>query len=153
VTPALAAPSNLRDVEADMNIAHGSSQGIPQCAPCNVHRYSCSGPCHGSLLKVWHTPLDRITLMYCRIKGCRSSNSALAGASGLQYLISNHEQILADTVYRQFEIPLLEALDHYEMITADRLVMYEKSLHEQSARIRKTEADNHKVGRRRKRGE
>jgi len=75
--------------------------------------------------------------MYCRIKGCRSSNSALAGASGLQYLISNHEQILADTVYRQFEIPLLEALDHYEMITADRLVMYEKSLHEQSARIRR----------------
>jgi len=31
--------------------------------------------------------------------------------------------------------------------------MYEKSLHEQSARIRKTEAENHKVGRRKKRGE
>ena len=87
-----------------------------------------------------------------RVKGCRSSNSALAGASGLQFLISNHEQILADTVYRQFEIPLLEALDQYKLVTADRLAGYEKSLHEQSARIRQTEAENHKVGRRRKRG-
>lgn len=37
-------------------------------------------------------------------------------------------------------------------MTADRLVAYEKSLHEQSARIRKTEAENLRVGRRRKRG-
>lgn len=87
-----------------------------------------------------------------RVKGCRSSNSALAGASGLQYLVSNHEQVLADAVYRQFEIPLLEALDHYKLITADRLVMYEKALTEQSARIRKTEAENLKNARRRKRG-
>jgi hypothetical protein len=88
-----------------------------------------------------------------RVKGCRSSNSALAGASGLQYLVSNHEQVLADAVYRQFEIPLLEALDHYKLETADRLVMYEKALTEQSARIRKTESENLKNARRRKRGE
>lgn len=87
-----------------------------------------------------------------RVKGCRSSNSAVAGASGLQYLVSNHEQVLADAVYRQFEIPLLEALDHYKLITADRLVMYEKALTEQSAKIRKTEAENLKNARRRKRG-
>lgn len=86
------------------------------------------------------------------MKGCRSSNSPLAGAAGLQYLMGNHEGILADTVYRQFEIPLLEALDHYKLVTADRLAAYEKSLHEQSNRIRKTEAENLKVGRRRKRG-
>lgn len=87
-----------------------------------------------------------------RVKGCRSSNSAVAGASGLQYLVSNHEQVLADAVYRQFEIPLLEALDHYKLETADRLVMYEKALTEQSARIRKTESENLKNARRRKRG-
>ncbi|WWD16557.1 hypothetical protein CI109_100984 [Kwoniella shandongensis] len=86
-----------------------------------------------------------------RVKGCRTANSALAGASGLQYLISNHEQLLADTVYRQFEIPLLEALDHYKLVTADRLAGYEKSLSEQSQRIRKTESENLKGGRRRKR--
>ena len=77
----------------------------------------------------------------------------MAGAGGLQFLISNHEQILADTVYRQFEIPLLEALDDYKLITADRLVAYEKSLHEQSGKIRKTEAENLMVGRRKKRGQ
>lgn len=87
------------------------------------------------------------------MKGCRSSNSALAGASGLQYLVSNHEQVLADAVYRQFEIPLLEALDQYKLETADRLVMYEKALTEQSARIRKTESENLKNARRRKRGQ
>ena len=97
-------------------------------------------------------PYRRCSLI-SRVKGCRASNSPLAGASGLQYLISNHEQILADTVYRQFEIPLLEALDHYKLVTADRLVGYEKSLHEQSSRIRKTEAENLKGGRRRKRGQ
>lgn len=86
-----------------------------------------------------------------RVKGCRSANAGLAGASGLQFLVANHEQILADTVYRQFEIPLLEALDHYKLITQDRLASYEKALHEQSTKIRKTEAENLKVGRRRKR--
>ncbi|KAI9632553.1 uncharacterized protein MKK02DRAFT_40858 [Dioszegia hungarica] len=86
-----------------------------------------------------------------RVKGCRSANSALAGASGLQHLLANHDQLLADTVYRQFEIPLLSALDHYKLITADRLASYEQRLSEQSARIRKTEAENLRGGRRRKR--
>jgi hypothetical protein len=87
-----------------------------------------------------------------RVKGCRNANSGLAGSAGLQFMISNHEQLLADTVYRQFEIPLLEALDNYKMMTAERLSVYEKGLHEQSGRIRKTEAENLKGGRRRKRG-
>lgn len=38
------------------------------------------------------------------------------------------------------------------MITADRLAAYDKALHEQSQKIRKTEAENLKIGRRRKRG-
>lgn len=87
-----------------------------------------------------------------RVKGCRSANSSLAASAGLQYLVSNHEQLLADTVYRQFEIPLLEALDEYKLITQDRLMSYEKTLHDQSQKIRKTEAANLKVGRRKKRG-
>ncbi|RSH94613.1 hypothetical protein EHS25_004417 [Saitozyma podzolica] len=86
-----------------------------------------------------------------RVKGCRSANAGLAGTSGLQFLVANHEQLLADAVYRQFEIPLLEALDHYKLVTADRLAAYEKNLHDQSGRIRKTEAENLKVARRRKR--
>lgn len=65
--------------------------------------------------------------------------------------MANHDQLLADTVYRQFEIPLLSALDHYKLITADRLASYEQRLSEQSARIRKTEAENLRGGRRRKR--
>jgi hypothetical protein len=86
-----------------------------------------------------------------RVKGCRSANSALAGAAGLQHLLANNDQLLADTVYRQFEIPLLSALDHYKLITADRLARYEQSLSEQSARIRKTEAENLRGGRRKRR--
>lgn len=86
-----------------------------------------------------------------RVKGCREANAGMAGGAGLQYLISNHEQLLADTVYRQFEIPLLETLDNYKMMTSERLASYEKSLHMQSDKIRKTEAENMKIGRRRKR--
>lgn len=69
----------------------------------------------------------------------------------MQHLLANHDQLLADTVYRQFEIPLLSALDHYKLITADRLASYEKRLSEQSAKIRKTEHENLRTGRRRKR--
>ena len=54
-------------------------------------------------------------------------------------------------MYRQFEIPLLSALDEYKLLTADRLASYEKSLSDQSAKIRKTEAQNLRDGRRRKR--
>ncbi|EJT45987.1 hypothetical protein A1Q1_05533 [Trichosporon asahii var. asahii CBS 2479] len=86
-----------------------------------------------------------------RVKGCREANAALAGAGGLQFLISNHEQLLADTVYRQFEIPLLEALDNYKLMTSDRLAQYEKALQAQSEKIRRTEAENMKIGRRKKR--
>lgn len=97
------------------------------------------------------TDTDALLTRTPRVKGCRGANAALAGGAGLQFLISNHEQILADTVYRQFEIPLLEALDNYKLITADRLAAYEKALHQQSDKIRRTEADNMKIGRRRKR--
>ncbi|KAL7419720.1 hypothetical protein Q5752_005636 [Cryptotrichosporon argae] len=86
-----------------------------------------------------------------RVKGCHGAAAPLAGSAGLQYLISNHEQLLADTVYRQLEIPLLEALDHYRLETAERLASYEKRLVEQSNQIRKTEAENMRIGRRRKR--
>ncbi|KLT46010.1 hypothetical protein CC85DRAFT_90983 [Cutaneotrichosporon oleaginosum] len=86
-----------------------------------------------------------------RVKGCREANAGMAGGAGLQYLISNHEQLLADTIYRQFEIPLLETLDNYKMMTAERLASYEKALHSQSDKIRRTEAENMKIGRRRKR--
>lgn len=136
-------------------------ESIPERSTSNVNSYGRIRNCNGSLFKVRPPPSSRFNregtyqnkeLIY-RVKGCRSSNSALAGASGLQYLVSNHEQVLADAVYRQFEIPLLEALDHYKLETADRLVMYEKALTEQSARIRKTESENLKNARRRKRGE
>lgn len=85
------------------------------------------------------------------MKGCREANSSLSGASALQHLLANHDQLLADTVYRQFEIPLLSALDEYKLLTADRLASYEKSLSDQSAKIRRTEAQNLRDGRRRKR--
>lgn len=96
-------------------------------------------------------PLHENSQLTTRVKGCRSANSALAGASGLQHLLANHDQLLADTVYRQFEIPLLSALDHYKLITADRLASYEQSLSAQSARIRKTESEQLGGGKRRKR--
>jgi hypothetical protein len=132
-------------------------ESIPERSTSNVNSYSGIRKCNGSLFKVRSPPhlyrkYQNKELIH-RVKGCRSSNSALAGASGLQYLVSNHEQVLADAVYRQFEIPLLEALDHYKLDTADRLVMYEKALTEQSARIRKTESENLKNARRRKRGQ
>ncbi|EUC65393.1 IVY1 protein [Rhizoctonia solani AG-3 Rhs1AP] len=62
-------------------------------------------------------------------------------------LISNHEQILEHTIVHKFEVPLRQGLETYKSTVAARTAEYERALTEKSRLIRKTEADNMRVGR------
>ncbi|PHH67658.1 hypothetical protein CDD83_6479 [Cordyceps sp. RAO-2017] len=43
----------------------------------------------------------------------------LMSASGVHHLIANHQQILSETVYRSFEVPLLHDLDKWRSVIDD----------------------------------
>ena len=58
----------------------------------------------------------------------------------------------SDTFYKSFEIPLLEKFDNYKQEVQDRQITYEKDTGEKSKKIRETEAENMRMGRKKQRG-
>ncbi|CAG8667319.1 13405_t:CDS:2 [Cetraspora pellucida] len=86
-----------------------------------------------------------------RCKGAFDAGPALQAAAGLHYLMSNHQQLLSDAFYKKFEIPLLENLDVHKATVLASEESYDKSLSEMSKRIKETEAENLRCGRKRQR--
>ncbi|KAM0752818.1 hypothetical protein T439DRAFT_323431 [Meredithblackwellia eburnea MCA 4105] len=86
-----------------------------------------------------------------RVKGAGHSGDQLLAASGLQYMIANSNSVLSDTLYRQFEIPLMQEYDSYVASVSTRHAEYEQLLASKTAEIRQTEADNLKQGRKKSR--
>ncbi|CAG8441436.1 1445_t:CDS:2 [Diversispora eburnea] len=82
-----------------------------------------------------------------RCKGALESGPALQAAAGLHYLMSNHQQVLSDAFYKKFEIPLLENLDNHKVNVLTAEENYDRSLAEMSKRIKETEAENLRSGR------
>ncbi|CAH1761769.1 4249_t:CDS:2 [Entrophospora sp. SA101] len=91
--------------------------------------------------------LERIA--HC--KGALESGSSFQAAAGLHYLTSNHQQLLSDALYKNFEIPLLENLDVHKSTVFASEENYDKSLAEMSKKIKETEAENLRIGRKRQR--
>ncbi|CAJ0636764.1 6613_t:CDS:2 [Entrophospora sp. SA101] len=86
-----------------------------------------------------------------RCKGADEAGPGLQAAAGLHYLMSNHQQLLSDTFYKQFEIPLLENFDEHKSVIIGNEETYEKLMSEMSKKIKETEARNLKNGRKRQR--
>ena len=80
---------------------------------------------------------------------CTADN--LLSASGVHQLIANHQQILSETVYRSFEVPLLHELDSWRRHMEEEEVAYLKSVKERSKEIRKLEVEGLKLHKMRKR--
>ncbi|KAG5440242.1 hypothetical protein PCANB_001812 [Pneumocystis canis] len=72
-------------------------------------------------------------------------------AGGLQYLVANHQQILSETLYRGFEIPLMEELDTFRAITQERDDTYQRQMMEKNKKIQQREAEHLRVGRKKQR--
>lgn len=75
----------------------------------------------------------------------------LMSASGVQHLIANHQQILSETVYRSFEVPLLHDLDKWRAVIDDEEETYQQRMRAQTREIKRLEKEGMKLHRQRKR--
>lgn len=80
---------------------------------------------------------------------CTADN--LLAASGVHQLIANHQQILSETVYRSFEVPLLHELDQWQRRIEEEEVAYQKEAKVMSREIRKMEKEGLRLHKQRKR--
>ncbi|CAH1755836.1 6142_t:CDS:2 [Entrophospora sp. SA101] len=91
--------------------------------------------------------LERIA----RCKGALEDGPNFQAAAGLHFLMSNHYQLLGDTFYKNFEIPLLENLDTHKSTVIASEENYDNTLTEMSNKIKETEAENLRIGLKRQR--
>ncbi|RDA95281.1 hypothetical protein CP533_3456 [Ophiocordyceps camponoti-saundersi (nom. inval.)] len=82
-------------------------------------------------------------------RGCTAD--PLLSASGVHYLIANHQQILSETVYRAFEVPLLHDLDRWRSVIEDEEETYQHSITAQSREVKRLEREGLKLHRQRRR--
>ncbi|KAL2110028.1 hypothetical protein VUR80DRAFT_1679 [Thermomyces stellatus] len=80
---------------------------------------------------------------------CTADN--LMSASGVHHLIANHHQILSETVYRSFEVPLLHELDKWQRDVDDEEETYKRAVKAQSKEIRRLEKEGLKLHKQRRR--
>ncbi|KAG0211039.1 hypothetical protein BGX28_008609 [Mortierella sp. GBA30] len=95
--------------------------------------------------------LEKIAHSKASVRDPSNVCSSLQAAAGLHYLMSNHHQILSDTVYKQFEIPLLQHLDTHKANIEASEAQYERSMRDMSQKIKETEATSMQNGRKRQR--
>ncbi|KAL7415798.1 hypothetical protein BDY24DRAFT_338045 [Mrakia frigida] len=77
-----------------------------------------------------------------RLKGADHSGPGFMATAGFHYVVSNSEQVLGDSFYKSFEIPLLHTLDTYRQETIDRQASYEQALVAKTKLIREIESAN-----------
>ncbi|KAI1116587.1 hypothetical protein F5Y14DRAFT_405873 [Nemania sp. NC0429] len=85
------------------------------------------------------------------VKATSCTADLLLNASGVHHLIANHQQILSETVYRSFEVPLLHDLDKWRRDIEDADEAYQKEVALRSREIRRLEKDGLKLHKQRRR--
>ncbi|KAI0403105.1 hypothetical protein F4802DRAFT_573060 [Xylaria palmicola] len=75
----------------------------------------------------------------------------LMSASGVHHLVANHQQILSETVYRSFEVPLLHDIDKWRRDIEDAEEAYQKEVALRSREIRRLEKEGLKLHKQRRR--
>lgn len=85
------------------------------------------------------------------LKGAHACGAAFQAACGLHYLKSNYDQVLCDTFWKEFSIPLLSHLDVYRQTVQDRQLAHEKTMSEQSQILKGIELKYQKQDRQRHR--
>ena len=75
----------------------------------------------------------------------------LMSASGVHHLVANHQQILSETVYRSFEVPLLHDLDKWQTVIDDEEETYQQRIRAQSKEVKRLEKEGLKLHKQRRR--
>ncbi|OAA52492.1 Phospholipid-binding protein [Beauveria brongniartii RCEF 3172] len=91
-----------------------------------------------------------MTASFTANKGACTADTLMA-ASGLHHLIANHQQILSETVYRSFEVPLLHDLDKWQSVIDDEDETYQQQIKAQAREVRRLEKDGLKLHRQKRR--
>ncbi|KDN43794.1 hypothetical protein K437DRAFT_237021 [Tilletiaria anomala UBC 951] len=101
-----------------------------------------------SMLVLSHASADLASaLQECsKVKGAHEQADKLQACGGLHFLISNYSQVLADSFWKDFQIPLLESFDAYRQACNERQLLHEKQILEKSRMLKETEARNMKLG-------
>lgn len=71
--------------------------------------------------------------------------------SGVQHLVANHNQILSETVYRSFEVPLLHDLDRWQAVIDDEEDTYQQKIKTQSKEVKRLEKEGLKLHKQKRR--
>ncbi|KAI9876887.1 MAG: hypothetical protein M1830_005391 [Pleopsidium flavum] len=90
-------------------------------------------------------PLYNPSTSYTTSEPCTAG--PIMAASGVHHLISNHQQILSETVYRALEVPLLEELDSWQRSIEEEEVSYQAEARLRAKEIRKSEGEGAKLQR------
>lgn len=77
-----------------------------------------------------------------RCKGAGSSEEALLSAGGLHYLVSNHQQILAKSIQRNFEVPVKKQIVQFQRTMATNEETFKTQLKEKSRLLKRQEREN-----------
>lgn len=82
-----------------------------------------------------------------RCKGAGSSAESLLAAGGLHYLVSNHQQILAKSIHRTFEVPVRRQVELFKstMVTNDGI--FKKEMRAKARQLKKNELENMRLSR------
>lgn len=95
--------------------------------------------------------LASMTASFTAGRGGSCTADLLLAASGVHHLVANHQQILSETVYRSFEVPLLHELDKWRAGVDDEEETYQSAVKSQSRDIRRLEKEGLKLHRQRRR--
>lgn len=77
-----------------------------------------------------------------RLKGAHRVGPQLHAASGLEFLVASHSKLLADSFWKDFSIPLLEAFDAHRLAVAERQVAHDRAMAERSRELKLCEERN-----------
>ncbi|KID98399.1 Phospholipid-binding protein, partial [Metarhizium majus ARSEF 297] len=97
-----------------------------------------------------HAAGAAMTASFTTTKGACTADTLLS-ASGVHHLIANHHQILSETVYRSFEVPLLHDLDKWQTAVDDEEETYQARIKAQSREVKRLEKEGLKLHRQRRR--
>lgn len=84
-------------------------------------------------------------------RGTGSNGHGILNASGLQYLIGSNMNILSESLYRGFEVPLLHEVDLYKEKTTENEERYRKEETKRGKELRKRESEYLKLARQKRR--
>lgn len=127
-------------------LSNAASQFGSALEACARLKEACAEPISGP-----HAPgATSMTASFTNPRGACTADTLLS-ASGVHHLVANHQQILSETVYRSFEVPLLHELDKWQTVIDDEEETYQAKIKAQSKEVKRLEKEGLKLHKQRRR--